>query len=202
MRPLSEGMWAGMRWPNWLRWRPERTVRTRPFEEGLLLAEYATRMAVKNHIVIDTIQGGHDFEPERHIVIAAEMLRELAMEQGEAADRMDGELAAAEGQDGDARHPHDYRDADVANLRLRRDAAADLATSLRAKADSADELLTLVERGRRDAWDEVGHAIEAGLDAFSGAEALKADYEREKPGRLTLFIWRDLAQLREERTGY
>ncbi|WP_433862473.1 hypothetical protein [Streptomyces sp. L7] len=91
---------------------------------------------------------------------------------------------------------------DVANLRLRRDAAVALASALRAKADSEEELLALVERGRVDAWDDVGRAIEAGLDAFSGVEALKADYEREKPGRLKLLIWRDLARLQEERTGY
>ena len=208
-----------MRWPNWMRLRTERTVRTRPFdedalpetaaptleqsvEEGMLLAEYATRMAVKNHIVVDTIQYGNDFDPSRHTAEAAAMLRELASEQGEAAGRIDEELAAAEGLSGDAQHPHDYRDVDAANLRLRRDAAVTLATELRAKADSEDELLRLVERGRRDAWDEVGGAIEAGLDAFSGVEALKAGYERERPARLKLLIWRDLAQLQEERTGY
>lgn len=181
---------------------PPQPTREQTVEEGMLLAEYATRMAVKNHIVIDTIQRGHDFDPDRHTAEAAGMLRELASEQGEAAGRIDEELSAAEGLRGDAQHPHDYRDVDVANLSLRRDAATDLAAALRTKADSETELLTLVERGRQDAWDEVGRAIEAGLDAFSGVEALKADYEREKPGRLKLLIWRDLAQLQEERTGY
>lgn len=208
-----------MRWPGWFRRRTEKTVRTRPFderalpepsvptveqavEEGMLLAEYATRMAVKNHIVVDTIQRGHAFEPSRHTADAAAMLRELASEQGEAAGRIDEELEASQGLDGDALHPHDYRDVDAANLRLRRDAAIALASALRRQADSEDELLRLVERGRQDAWDEVGSAIEAGLDAFSGAEALKSDYERERPARLKLLIWRDLARLQEERTGY
>ena len=208
-----------MRWPNWLRKRTEKTVRTRPFdedalpepaaptleqtvEEGMLLAEYATRMAVKNHIVVDTLQYGNDFDPARHTGEAAHLLRELASEQWEAAGRIDADLEVAQGLRGDATHPHDYRDVDVANLRLRRDAAVALASALRAKADSEEELLALVERGRVDAWDEVGRAIEAGLDAFSGVEALKADYEREKPGRLKLLIWRDLARLQEEHTGY
>ncbi|QNE34852.1 hypothetical protein [Leifsonia shinshuensis] len=208
-----------MRWPNWLRKRTEKTVRTRPFdedalpepaaptleqtvEEGMLLAEYATRMAVKNHIVVDTLQYGNDFDPARHTGEAAHLLRELASEQGEAAGRIDADLEVAQGLRGDATHPHDYRDVDVDNLRLRRDAAVALASALRAKADSEEELLALVERGRVDAWDEVGRAIEAGLDAFSGVEALKADYEREKPGRLKLLIWRDLARLQEEHTGY
>lgn len=208
-----------MRWPSWLRRRAVKTVRTRPFdedalpepatptaeqslEEGMLLAEYATRMAVKNHIVVDTIQYGHDFDPARHTEEAAAMLRELASEQGEAAGRIEEELASATGMRGDARHPHDYRDVDVANLRLRRTVALALADRLRAEAESDDELLRIVERSRSDAWDEVSRAIEAGLDAFSGAEALKENYERERPGRLKLLIWRDLARLQEEHTGY
>lgn len=208
-----------MRWPKWFRRRVEKTTRTRPFdehalpeppapsleqsvEEGMLLAEYATRMAVKNHIVVDTIQYGNSYDPAMHAMEAAAMLRELASEQGVAAGRIEEELEAAEKLGGDAEHPHDYRRVDADNLRLRRDAAIQLAAALRAKADSEEELLALVERGRQDAWDEVGRAIEAGLDAFSGAEALKADYEREKPARLKLLIWRDLAKLEEERTGY
>lgn len=208
-----------MRWPKWFRTRAEKTTRTRPFdetalpepvaptleqsvEEGMLLAEYATRMSVKNHIVVDTIQYGNSYDPVMHSMEAAAMLRELASEQGVAAGRIEEELEAAEKLGGDARHPHDYRKVDVDNLRLRRDAAVALAAALRAKADSPEELEALVERGRNDAWDEVRRAIEAGLDAFSGAEALKADYEREKPARLKLLIWRDLARLEEQRTGY
>ncbi len=209
-----------MGWSTWFRRRaPKRTVRTRPFdedaltappaptldqavEEGMLLAEYATRMAVKNHIVVDTIQYGNDFDPQRHTGEAARILRELASEQGQAAGRIDEELAAATGVRGDATHPHDYRDVDLDNLGLRRSAALALAAQLREKADSPEQLLALVERGRQDAWDDVGTAIEAGLDALSGVEALRDDYEREKPARLKLLIWRDLAKLQEERTGY
>ena len=166
-----------MRWPSWLRRRTVKTVRTRPFdegalpepaaptaeqslEEGMLLAEYATRMAVKNHIVVDTIQYGHDFDPARHTAEAAAMLRELASEQGEAAGRIEEELAQATGMRGDARHPHDYRDVDVANLQLRHTVALALADALRAEAESEDELLRIVERSRQDAWDEVSRAIE------------------------------------------
>ncbi|WP_158863114.1 hypothetical protein [Leifsonia sp. AG29] len=208
-----------MRWPTWLRRRAERTTRTRPFdesalpeqqpisldqsvEEGMLLAEYATRMAVKNHIVIDSIQYGNAYDPFLHTMEAAAMLRELASEQGIAAGRIEEELTEAEGLSGDPEHPHDYRRVDAANLRLRRDAAIALAEALRRKADSEEELLALVERSRQDAWDEVGTAIQAGLDALSGKEALRDDYEREKPGRLKLLILRDLARLQEERTGY
>jgi hypothetical protein len=208
-----------MSWSTWFRRRLPKPVRTRPFDEdaltappaptleqsvdeGMLLAEYATRMALKNHIVVDTIQYGNDFEPARHTGEAARILRELAAEQGEAAGRIDEELDAATGLRGDATHPHDYRDVDIDNLTLRRSSAATLAERLRAKADSEEQLFALVERGRQDAWDDVGAAIEAGLDALSGVEALRDDYEREKPARLKLLIWRDLAKLQEERTGY
>jgi hypothetical protein len=171
-------------------------------DEGMLLADYATRMAVKNHIVVDTIQEGNDFDPARHTGQAAEMLTELAEEQDQVSARAAEAWLAVAGRGGDALHPHDYRDVDAANLRRRDESATALANALRERADSEDELLAIVERARKDAWDEVGQAIEASLDAFSGAEALKANYEAERPGRLRLLIQRDLAQLEEQRGGY
>jgi hypothetical protein len=207
-----------MRWPNWFRKRAP-APRVRPFDEhaldasvpptleqsvdeGMLLADYATRMAVKNHIVVDTIQDGNPFDPSRHTAQAAEFLRELADEQDQAAARASGVSESVAGLGGDAMHPHDYRDVDVANLRLREEAATTLASALRDRAATESELLAIVERARQDAWHEVGQAIEASLDAFSGAEALKENYEAERPARLKLLIWRDLAKLEEERSGY
>ncbi|WP_223695000.1 hypothetical protein [Leifsonia poae] len=207
-----------MRWPNWFRRRPA-APRVRPFDEnaldepapvtvdqsvdeGMLLADYATRMAVKNHIVVDTIQDGNDFDPSRHTAQAAAMLHELADEQIQAAARAAETWRAVAGRGGDARHPHDYRDVDGGNLRHREAAAIELAAALRERAASEPELLAIVERARQDAWDEVGQAIEASLDAFSGAEALKANYEAERPARLKLLILRDLARLEDERGGY
>ncbi len=207
-----------MRWPGWFRRRTDRPL-TRPFdenalpdtapptldhavEEGMLLADYATRMAVKNLIVVDTIQQGHPFDPARHAQQAADLLRELAAEQDAAAARAADVREAVEGLGGDAMHPHDYRDVDVRNLTLREDAATTLSAALRAKADSEEELLEIVDRARRDAWDEVASAITAGLDAFAGTEALKENYEAERPARLNLLIRRDLERLAEERGGY
>ena len=167
-----------------------------------MLADYATRMAVKNHMVVDTIQQGNAFDPIRYTGQAARMLHELADEQDQAAARIAVAREDVDGRDGEATHPHDYRDIDAGNLRRREKAATALAAGLRDRAASDSELLAIVERARLDAWDEVGHAIEASLDAFSGAEALKADYEAERPARLRLLIRRDLAKLEQDRAGY
>lgn len=207
-----------MRWPTWFRQSPA-APRVRPFDEGaleelppptidqsvdegMMLADYATRMSVKNHIVVDTIQQGNSFDPSRHTAQAAEMLRELADEQDQAVERTAEAWRAVGGLGGDAMHPHDYRDIDADNLKHREESAGELAKSLRDRASSEAELLDIVERARREAWDEVGHAIEASLDAFSGAEALKAGYEEARPARLRLLIARDLAKLEEDRGGY
>jgi hypothetical protein len=181
---------------------PEPASLDQSVEEGMLLADYATRMAVKNHIVVDTIQEGNDFDPARHTDQAAAMLRELADEQDQVSARSAEAWLSVAGRGGDALHPHDYRDVDAANLLRRDESATALANALRERADSEEELLAIVERAREDAWDEVGHAIEASLDAFSGVEALKANYEAERPGRLRLLIQRDLARLEEQRGGY
>ena len=91
-----------MRWPKWFRRGVEKTTRTRPFdedalpepvaptleqsvEEGMLLAEYATRMAVKNHIVVDTIQYGNSYDPVMHSMEAAAMLADRRLQRPYAA---------------------------------------------------------------------------------------------------------------------
>lgn len=208
-----------MRWLSRHKRSIPRTLRTRPFDEealpeqlkptreagvseGMLLAEYATRMAVKNQIVIDAFESQERYQPEHYTQEAAHLFQELAAEQGGIAGRIDVELSDAGRLRGDAQHPHDYRSADVENLRLRREVAGELAHTLRTRADDPVSVRELVESSREDAWHEVARAIEAGLDAFTGVEGLRADYERERSARLKIFLRHDLGRLIEDHSGY
>ena len=136
----------------------------------MLLADYATRMAVKNHIVVDTIQQGNPFDPSRHTAQAAEMLRELADEQDQAAARAAGARSSRwPGLGGDAMHPHDYRDVDVANLRLPR------GRGHRARRGTARPRPTRSRSCSRswsapaqDAWHEVGAGDRGGARRVLG----------------------------------
>ncbi|WP_345761166.1 hypothetical protein [Diaminobutyricibacter sp. McL0608] len=171
-------------------------------EEGLMIAEYSARMSVKNRIVVDAIRTESGFDTARYLPVAAAALRELADESDAGGARIAEERELALALDGQGEHIHDYRAIDNVNLRRRERVAEELANALRRRADDEDALAELIETARKDAWVEIGSAIEASLDAFSGVEATKEDYERERPARLNLFIRRDLARLEEEHSGY
>ena len=171
-------------------------------DEGMMIADYSARMTVKNRIVIDAIRTDSVFDAERYLPVAAAALRELADESDAGGARIAEERESALGLDGQGEHIHDYRAIDNVNLRRRERVAEELAQALRARADDESGLLGLVEKARDDAWSEIGSAIEASLDAFSGVEATKEEYERERPARLNLLIRRDLAKLEEEHGGY
>jgi hypothetical protein len=181
---------------------PAPTTLDHALDEGLMIAEYSARMTVKNRIVVDAILTDSGFESGRYVPVAADAFRELAGESDAAAARIAQERESALALDGQGDHIHDYRAVDNLNLRRRERMAEELTRALRVRADDETGLLALVETARGDAWHEIGSAIEASLDAFSGVEATKADYERERPGRLNLLIKRDLARLEEERGGY
>ena len=167
-----------------------------------MIADYSARMSIKNTIVVDAIRTENRFEAERYVPVAAAALRELADESDAAAERIADEREFAVELDGQGEHIHDYRAVDNLNLRRRERVAEELAQALRLRADDEGALLELVETARDDAWQEIGSAIEASLDAFAGVEATKAEYVRERPARLNLLITRDLARLKEERSGY
>jgi hypothetical protein len=181
---------------------PAPTTLDHALDEGIMIAEYSARMTVKNRIVVDAIRTESGFTVERYLPVAADALRELAAESDDAVARIAEEREFAVDLEGQGEHIHDYRAVDDLNLRRRERVAEELARSLRDRADDDELLRGLVETSRDDAWHEIGSAIEASLDAFSGVEATKEDYEREKPARLNLLIRRDLARLADERGGY
>jgi hypothetical protein len=181
---------------------PAPTTLDHALDEGIMIAEYSARLTVKNRIVVDAIRTESVFAVDRYLPVAAAALRELADESDEAVARIGEERGFAAALDGQGDHIHDYRAVDNLNLSRRERVAEELARSLRELADDDVVLTELVEKSRDDAWHDIGSAIEASLDAFSGVEATKADYEREKPARLNLLIRRDLARLAEERGGY
>ena len=192
MRPFDESQLVS----------PMPTTLDHALDEGIMIAEYAARMTVKNRIVVDAIRTESGFDAERYLPVAADALRELADESDAAGARIAEEREFAVALDGQGEHIHDYRAVDDLNLRRRERVAEELARALRRQADDEEALRGLVETSRDDAWHEIGSAIEASLDALAGVEGLKADYEREKPERLNLLIRRDLARLAEERAGY
>lgn len=145
-----------------------RIVRREPpaLDEGLLLAERAAVLAIRNRIEVATLgREGRDFTPESFRADAKAELESLAEEQESIARRLEEERMTVRGRFGVANSHHDYRRGDRANLRLRARGAKLLAEMLRARAVDQEFLDHLIERARQDAWRDVAGQLKRHLDA-------------------------------------
>ena len=131
--------------------------------EGLMVAEAAGRMALRNRFIVVALRGDEPFEPERASAAAREVLYELVQEADEVAERTADERETAARRDGRSSHEHDYRRADGPNLRRREKVYAAIATELWKRRSDPEFLAALAERAREEAWEEVAGAIDARL---------------------------------------
>lgn len=205
----------------WLRlpWQRRRRVRMAPFdrsalpevktpsfdemlEEGLLMAESAGRMALKNRLIVGALRGDAPYSDERAASLAREVLYELVQEADEAAEHLAAERETAAQRDGRSQHQHDYHRSDLLNLRRREKVHAAVAKELWTRRSDEAYIGRLVERARSDAWDELGAAIEQELDRRWPRFDEEPDYAEHRAERMEVVaddLVRDLARLEAQR---
>jgi len=171
-------------------------------DEGLLVAESAGRMSLKNRLIVDALRGDEAYSPDRAAASAREVLLELAEEAEAAAERVAAERRTAEQREGRSQHQHDYHRADASNLRLRERVNAAVSKRL-AELRSDDAYLgELAENAREDAWTEIAAAIDARLAREWPEIEVDETYERERDERmrgLILDLERELQAVRRRR---
>ncbi|HEV7624009.1 MAG TPA: hypothetical protein VGO26_07735 [Amnibacterium sp.] len=165
-------------------------------EEGLLLAEYATRMRLKNRIVVDTMTGGGPVDLDAWIDEVRLSLGRLRVESEASARRMASERDVASSIGGVARHEHDYRQRDADNLERRRRVHLALARRLIRWENDDERVRTLLAAARDDAYREMRAAITATLARSATTPAEDAELLEE---RLRLLTAVDLPALAAER---
>ncbi|MGO3886260.1 MAG: hypothetical protein ACTJHU_08185 [Mycetocola sp.] len=164
--------------------------------EGVMIAGYAVRMAVKNQIIISALEHRDDFDGSRARETAVAELRELAAENRDSSARIESARLTASGQHGKPRHQHDYQMRDSIALSTRRAVYDSLAERLSALAEDNDYLTSMVDQAKQEAWSEVGATIEARLpDNTPGAARVRDQAE------VTRVIAQDLAALSKVRAA-
>jgi len=134
-------------------------------EEGLLLADFAVRMTVRNAVITEMLTTTDAvYDPAGFVGVARRALLALADEADYAEARMGAEHRLATVLEGESEHSHDYRPVDATNLRRREALARAMAGALRRRAEDDDALVEVVERARSEAWDEVSREIEVRID--------------------------------------
>lgn len=171
-------------------------------EEGLLMAESAARMALKNRLIVDALRADEPYSDERAADRARGVLYELVQEADEAAEHVAEEREVAAKREGRSQHQHDYHRDDLLNLRRREKVHAAIAKELWTRRSDDAYISGLVERARDDAWHELGTAIEQELDRRwprYDEEPDYADHRAERMADVGGDLLRDLARLEARR---
>ena len=178
----------------------KKRARTRDIvAEGLYIASAATRLSLKNTILVHILAEGEDFDPERYLPEARTVLEALAAEAEADAARTATERRRARGRHYDSDGTHDYRARDVRNLRRREKQSLHVAEQLRMRAADDAELRLLIADARDAAWAEVAKNIDRTLRIEASRPDLDPDYDRMRTARMQALRLVDLPKLRAQR---
>lgn len=166
--------------------------------EGIYIASAATRLALKNRILVEVIVGGENFDVDRFVPQARETLLTLAAEAEDEAKRVRKQERHAWGRFDDSVGTHDYRSKDLGNLRRRRRQAARTASELMARAEDDAALRELVEAARDAAWTDVSRNIDSTLRIEAARPDLEADYDTMRDARMQALMLVDLQRLQTQ----
>ncbi|WP_282837220.1 asparagine synthase [Microbacterium flavum] len=175
-------------------------VRTRDVvAEGLYIASAATRLSLKNTILVHILADGEDFDADRYTSDAKDALEMLAEEAEADAARAAADRRRARGRHYESDGTHDYRARDVRNLRRREKQSLHVASELRQRAADEAELRALVSDARDAAWSEVAKNIDRTLRIEASRPDLEPDYDRMRKARMQALRLVDLPKLRAQR---
>lgn len=173
-----------------------RRVRTRDVvAEGLYIAAAATRLRLKNEILVHVLAEGEDFVEDAFVPIARETLLSLADEAQAEAERTAAAVVLARGRHSDSDGTHDYRSRDVRNLKRRRKQSQHVAQQLRTRAADDAEVRRLIADAREAAWGDVERNLDRTLGIVAARPDLESDYERMREARMQALRLVDLPRL-------
>lgn len=167
--------------------------------EGVSIASAAARLAVRNHILVETIAHDHAFESSVFAPFAQATLIALAEEQEAAAALARRQRKSAWGKFTDSDGTHDYRDRDTRNLRRRERQYRGVAKELRARAADPTAVGELVEQARDAAWGDVEANLQRRLRVEGMRADLDPDYETMRAARMQALRLVDLPRLSAHR---
>ncbi|MET0736600.1 MAG: asparagine synthase [Microbacterium sp.] len=169
--------------------------------EGVSIASAAARLAVRNHILVETIAHDEPFEIDRMAVYAHDTLIALADEQDAAADLARRQRKMAWGKFSDSDGTHDYRDRDMRNLRRRHRQYRGVAKELRRQAEDPESVRVLVEQSRDAAWGDVEANLDRRLKVEGRRPDFDPDYATMRAARMQSLRLIDLPRLAAHRRG-
>jgi hypothetical protein len=167
--------------------------------EGVSIASAAARLAVRNHILVQTIARDEPFDVDVVGPYARDTLIALADEQQTAGELAKRQRKKAWGKYSDPDGTHDYRDRDMRNLRKRYRQYMGVAKQLRERAEDPEAIQELVEQARDAAWGDVESNLQRRLNVEGMRADVDPDYATMRAARMQALRLVDLPRLASHR---
>lgn len=164
-------------------------------EQGLLVADVAVRMSVKNEIIMNALKRHVDYHEHEIVDMVRDGLNELAEERERDAAHIERMRTEIRRTGRSSWSDSEYGNDDNRTLRHRQEVYEGVAAHLRERAADETYLRSTAERARTAAWGEIGDSLQerATHPYYSGGAS--PEYQAARQDRIDAFIARDLAEL-------
>ncbi|QBE47786.1 asparagine synthase [Leucobacter triazinivorans] len=170
-------------------------------EQGLLVADVAVRMTVKNAIIMNALKRHVDYRESQIIDMVREATEDLARERERDATHISRMRNEIRDTGRSSWSESDYGNDDNRTLRHRQEVYERVAEELHARAADDAYLAETAERARNLAWHEIGDSLKerASHPYYSGGDS--DEYRSERDGRIQQLIEKDLTALIQQQSG-
>ncbi|KUF05987.1 hypothetical protein [Leucobacter sp. G161] len=164
-------------------------------EQGLLVADVAVRMTVKNAIIMNALKEHADYDEAQIYEMVRDSLNELAAERERDARHISRVRGEIRDTGRSSWSETEYGNNDSRTLRHRQEVYEQVAAELRARTEDDSYLDTTVERARSLAWAEIGDSLKerASHPYYSGGH--DEEYRSNRDDRIQQLIEKDLTSL-------
>lgn len=167
-------------------------------EQGLLVADVAVRMTVKNEIIMNALKRRVDYDEQQII----DMVRAAVIEVADERENDANHIAHMRGEIRDhgrsAWSETEYGMGDSRTLRHREQVYTGVAAELRARATDEEYVRATAERAKASAWAEIGNSLKDRAEEPYYGGGNTDEYAEARDARIQLLIEKDLTALVRE----
>lgn len=168
-------------------------------EQGLLVADVAVRMGVKNEIILNALGRKADYDEQQIIELVRTTLHDLVEERERDARHIARMREEIRSTGRSSWSENDYSNDDSSTLRHRQEVYEQVAVQLREREADDEYLTKTAERARAAAWHEIGDSLKEKASHPYYAGGSSEEYKRNREARIELLIQRDLTDLMQQR---
>ena len=170
-------------------------------EQGLLVADVAVRMQVKNDIIMNALKRQVDYDAGQIREMVRDACEDLATEREKDAHHISRMRNEIRDTGRSSWSESDYGNDDNRTLRHRQEVYEQVAQELHKRAADPEYLESTAERARQAAWHEIGDSLadRATHPYYSGGHT--DEYRSERDSRIQQLIAKDLTSLIRQQTA-